>query len=1112
MLRRFCLFLAGAAFCSTLAGQTITSGDIAGTITDPSGAVLAKVAITLKNLQTSATQVTTTNDRGSYRFSFLQPGDYGVTAELPGFQPTERKTSVAVGQANHVDIQLAIARERTEVTVSEAAGGVQTENANLATTFNSEQVGQMPNPGNDISYIGQAAPGAVMNTQAGYGNFSTFGLPATSNLFTLNGQNDMEPYLSLNNSGATNLTLGSNEIDQATVVNNGYSGQYGGLAGSQVNYVTKSGSNAFHGNAIWWWNGRTMNANNFFNNASGAPRPFDNANQWATSVGGPIWKDHTFFFVDYEGLRVVLPTSQLARIPSPQFQQATLANLNATGQSASVPFYQNMFSLYNSAAGAASATAVPGGGCGAFNGLGGAPCALEFRSTAGNFTHEYVWATRVDQVLGQNDRLFARFQRDNGVQASYTDAINLAFNAFSDQPEFQSQISETHSFGATSVNQLILSGQYYRAKFGPPSIDAQRSVFPTTVRFTGQLFSNLGGEDYLWPQGRNATQYQLVDDFSHIVGNHTFKAGVNFHRSDISDYIFGRYTSGRVTERNLTDFFNGGGSGNSLVMNFPTQPAQPIALYSLGVYGQDEWRVRPSLKLTLALRLDHNSNPVCQTNCFAALTAPFTALNHDPTVPYNQVIQNGLHQALPGLEPLIWEPRIGLTWSPGGSSKTVIRTGFGVFGNTFPANIVDNFARNTPQLNSFTVSNLPLAPGMPNSLFATAAAANQSLLQAFNSGGTLASISAANRYFVTPGFTTVDRGTVKQARFYEWNFEVQRQLPGAMVASFNYVGNHGIYIPTLNDGVNAYCDPGTCPGGFLGLPTAAPDQRFGTVTQIMSTGVSRYNGLTASLSRRMSHGLLFQLNYTFSHALDSVSNGGVDPFSESNTYTSYSLLNPQDPNRIRAYNYGNADYDVRHYFSASYVWDNPLRHLTRRGPNALLSDWTISGTVFTRSGLPFTVLDGAATSALNALNYGGVVGLGGGVFADVAGSGATTCGPSGVNTSCFSASQFGSAQASPTHFGAQSRNQFRGPMYFNTDLSVSKLFRIPRWETARLGFGAQFFNLFNHPNFDVPISDITDPLFGTITNTVSPPTSIVGSFLGGDASPRMIQVKLQLRF
>ena len=313
-----------------------------------------------------------------------------------------------------------------------------------------------------------------MNTQAGFGNSSTYGLPATSNLFTVNGMNENDPFLNLNNSGATNLLLGQNDVQEATVVNNGYSAQYGGLAGANVNFVTKSGTNNFHGNANYFWNGRTMNANNWFNNHSTpvVPRPFVNANQWSAALGGPIVHDKTFFFVDYEGLRVLLPTNTSVNIPSPQFQAATLANVGATNPS-QLPFYQNMFSIYNGAKGATSAGPLPGSdpGCGDLTTFAG-PCALQFRSTAGNFTHEWLLTARVDQQIGSNDRAYLHFRTDHGLQATYTDPLSSVFNAQSDQPQYEGQINETHTFSNNAVNHFILSGSWYNAIFKPKSLAA----------------------------------------------------------------------------------------------------------------------------------------------------------------------------------------------------------------------------------------------------------------------------------------------------------------------------------------------------------------------------------------------------------------------------------------------------------------------------------------------------------------------------------------------------------------------------------------------------------------------------------------------------------------
>jgi hypothetical protein len=347
-----------------------------------------------------------------------------VSVADPGFREAKATAVVTIGQAATVNLALALGETTSTIEVTSDAPLLQTENADLSTNFSETQISQVPNPGNDLSYIAQTAPGVIQNTQGGQGNFSAYGLPGTSNLFTLNGQNENDPFLNLNNSGATNLLLGNNDVREATVVTNGYSGQYGTLAGANVNYVTKSGSNNFHGNALYWWNGRTLNANSFFNNQNGAPRPFVNANQWAASFGGPIGKDKTFFFVDTEGLRFVLPTSTNVRIPSPQFQAATLANL-ANVSPGSVPFYTSLFNLYRNAPGAGRAAPLSNLGCNGFTDAGSGlgitqPCALQFNSNVGNLSTEYLITARIDQNIGNSDRLFGHFRTDHGVQATIT--------------------------------------------------------------------------------------------------------------------------------------------------------------------------------------------------------------------------------------------------------------------------------------------------------------------------------------------------------------------------------------------------------------------------------------------------------------------------------------------------------------------------------------------------------------------------------------------------------------------------------------------------------------------------------------------------------------------
>ncbi len=247
-----------------LRAQSVTSGDIVGVVADPSGAILPNVTVTLKSEAKGSIQVQSTNSHGAYRFSLLAPGRYTVSVAAPGFREAMMSAVVTIGQATTANLILSLGQTTETLEVTSAAPVLQTENADVSTSFSQTQISQVPNPGNDLSYIAQTATGVIQNTQGGNGNFSAYGLPATSNLFTLNGQNENDPFLNLNKSGATNLLLGNNDVQEATVVTNGYSGEYGTLAGANVNYVTKSGGNNFHGNALYWWNGSVLNANSYF--------------------------------------------------------------------------------------------------------------------------------------------------------------------------------------------------------------------------------------------------------------------------------------------------------------------------------------------------------------------------------------------------------------------------------------------------------------------------------------------------------------------------------------------------------------------------------------------------------------------------------------------------------------------------------------------------------------------------------------------------------------------------------------------------------------------------------------------------------------------------------
>jgi Carboxypeptidase regulatory-like domain/TonB-dependent Receptor Plug Domain/TonB dependent receptor len=1118
-------------------GQSVTTGDLTGTVTDTSGAVIPQATITVKSTSEGTSQTTVSNQSGSYHFSLLKPGNYVVSATASNMAETRRSVDVQLGQITSVTLQLNPHGQNQTIEVTAEAPLLQTENPNLTTTIDQKQIALQPNPGNDTTYYAQTAPGVVMNvggTYGGYGNFAAFGLPPTSNLFTVNGNDNNDPFLNLNNSGSSNLTLGANEMQEVAVVTNGYTAQYGRMAGVQMDSVTKSGSNQFHGNANYFYNGTVLNANDWFNPSTNTPRPFAVNNQWSASFGGPIIKNKTFFFVDTEGLRYTLPSTQKVLLPTTAFETAVLNNLTANGRGAEIPFYNQMFSLYNNAPGYANYSPVttatdPLQGCADLTtlpgfGAGGQPCALVDHASGTNHNKEWLLAARVDQNIGTRDKLFGRVHIDRGSQPTGTDLINPAlFNTLSVQPEDDGQLNETHVFSNNIVNQLVASGMWYSAVFTEATpVGSRLNVLPYNSVTLNGIFSNLGGTsvaDTSFPQGRNTTQYQILDDLSINHGNHTFKVGVNFRRNDITDYGNEFNAYGTVAYAGLTDFANGlltPTSGSFYGQNFTEFPRNPLAIYSLGVYFQDEWSLRPNLKLTMALRADRNSNAVCQTNCFSRLAEPFTSLNHDPDIPYNQAIQSNQHQAFGDLQAVVFQPRVGVSWSPFGRN-TVIRTGVGMFTDLYQGVIVTNIEANAPTLNPLALTGTalngnPLAPGVPvapgvtingvNDVQTTAINSNAAFNAGFASGATLAQLQTAVPGFAPPAFFS--SGKISNPTYVKWNLEVQQALGSKTSFDINYVGTHG-YDELIESGaVNAYSTNGALP-----IPTTAPDARFGPVTQIYSGGVSNYAGLIASVTRRASYGFSGTASYTWSHALDETTglfNTPVALFSS----VPYQL----DPNNLRL-NYGNSDLDIRNNFTATFVWEEPFKFQSH-WLEAAAGGWSLSGTIFARGGLPYSVIDSGAPITNIPPGVGGLPSVWG-VFGTQLNPGQVLpgCGSPGNIAAgdvhqCLTTSMF-VPSGEETTFGS-GRNQFRGPGYFDMDAGLMKNFSVT--ERFRFSVGANFFNLLNHPHFSSPENNLVGGIapFGQIYATAPTPTSIYGAFQTSGVTGRLVQVVGKITF
>ncbi|MFZ0793504.1 MAG: carboxypeptidase regulatory-like domain-containing protein [Candidatus Korobacteraceae bacterium] len=1081
----------------SLMAQSLVSGDVTGTVTDPSGAVVPNATVTLKNNATGASHTTTSTSSGAYRFSLLPPGTYTVSATAAGFSKAEQMTSVNVGQATLANIKLAVGSSSQTVEVTSAAPLVQADNADLSTNFDQNVVANAPNGGNDLTYIAQTAPGVNMNTGMGYGNFNTAGLPATSNVFTMNGENQMDPYLNLNNSGATNLMLGKNAVQEATVTTNAYGAQYGQQAGVQVSYVSKSGTNAYHGNANYWWTGSSMDANSWFNGFSNPtlPTPFNNNNAWAASVGGPIKKDKLFFFADWEGIRYIVPTTTTIYVPTVGFADQTLANLASTGNAASIPLYSKMFSLYQGAPGYSASNQIVNtspGGCldlAGTPGPGGVPfgasnpCFQQFVASPSEPAKEWLLTGRVDYNMSDKDHLFWSVSFDHGTQATYADPINPAFSAASYQPQYNGQGQWTHTFGSNATNQFVYAGSYYRAIF---TQNDAANTFPAWV-FMGLAlgYTDMAHIESVFPQGRNVTQYQFVDDFSVTKGAHNLKFGGNYRRYDITDYSFSEYSpdsqSGPLMiPFALTDLYNG--VGDYFQSNYPNRATYPVALWGLGMYAQDEWRVNKALKVTLAIRAEHNSNPVCQLNCASQLSGPFYSQSTDVNTPYNQMIDANLHQIFRSTDTLNWAPRFGFAWSPGGGDKTVVRGGFGIFFDAFPAFLGDTFMNNVPTV-------IPLVQGgVPWADTTTAASpwiigqntANQ-IRSGFASGASNASLTAANPLFSAPAFGNA-LGTFHTPRYQEWSLQIEQQLDSKSSMTLAYIGNHGIHEPVTNFPNQAL--------GAAGIPAAPFSNNFSTITEVYSGAVSNDNQLTASYQRRLTYGFTVMASYSWAHAMDEISNGGFLGYSATSTEYQYNL------NNLRS-NYGNSDYDIRSSFNAQYVWNTPFK-FSNKFVQGAFGGWTLSQNFFARTGLPLTVLDGTTGIGNNNGNL---------IPAQVVGAGQAGC--SSPLANCFNQTAFASASGLTT-FPNQMRNQYRGPGFFDSDFSINKNFKLT--ERFALGVGANMYNVFNHPNFAEPGDSFGSGTFGVISEQTAPPTGPFGSFANGLPANRVIQLQGKLVF
>jgi hypothetical protein len=1142
-----CLFPANAR------AQGETTSAIVGEVRDATNAVLPGATVAMTNQETGLKRSAQTDAAGRFSFSQLRPGSYSVRAEAKGFEPARNENVIAgLGQKQEVDFTLKVAQSNETVEVSSEAPLINPADANTSTTLNAPALEDLPNPGGDLTYPLQFAAGALINTAGsgndfvggtnGYGNVEFNGLPALSNGYIVDGLETNDPLTNLNSGLSTNLVLGLNSISEVTVNTLSYSVDQGRYGASQVNYVTKSGTNRFHGNLYELWNGAVLNAADYFTNATpGNHKPGATVNHFGGSLGGPITHDKLFFFFDSEWVRIALPIVTPTTVPSAAFQQYVLQQLPLGGIDSvtgsrypadpqMVPFYQRMFSLYgntngtpltvlgcplNSDGSAASGSPPNGNGC------------ANRQSVAhSSDDHEQVQTVRIDYNINQKDTTWFRFQADTGLQAAYTDPINSLFDAISPQPLYSFAAGYTHVFSQNLVNYFNPAFSWYESLFGPSDFQKTLSAFPIVLQGSGANapFTTIGGLNNTWVQGRRASRYFINDNLAWSHGAHELRFGTNTRIFRLNDYDFGQGTVPTVAYTTLPQFIYGVASTAN--QTFPLAANEPFNFLNLDLYAQDTWKVTRRLTWTFGVRDTFNSNPLNPHDEVARLRGSFSSISHDVNQPLNAAIQTHLGNLFASSPLAILQPRTAIAWQF--EPKSVLRAGFGVFSDILPGSVADLIGANPPYVKTFqggllgTVGGTAIAPGVPNSAVDATINANQRFSSGFSQGQLSCASPLANPATCLPpvAITAVPDGTLHAPYFMQWSLGLEHQFGSTASLQVQYVGTRAVNQPYLTQ-VNGYQT--VCQGCFAPFPYGQPiDPRFSSVTQFSTGENSHYNGLQLTAMKRLGHGLQGQVNYTWSRCMDTVSNGGFLQFSAGG------ILSPLPGELAR--DYGPCDYDIRNNFNAQYVYQLPIR--VRNGELAHVTNgWQISGTAFWHSGVPFSVL-----STPYSANGNGIVQGSGPQFASVvpgvplylhhAVSGVTQPGTlqwlnpyafvSAVDPSTGQCNGGDSSQH--CQFGNLGRNALRGPDFLWSDFYLTKWF--PLTERVKLRVEAQFFNVFNHPNFGLPSMVLagipekpsTQTGFGALTYTTAPPTGLLGVGLGGDSSPRMIAFQARLEF
>lgn len=1125
-----------------LVGQTFR-GTVLGTVTDPSGAVVAGATVKVKNVGTGLERTTATSGDGSYAVPELPIGSYSVTVTQAGFQ-TFVVTGVAVDVATErrVDAALKTGEVATKVEVSaETLPLVETTSNDLGGVITAQTVENMPVNGRDYTKLIFLNPGVagspdqITDSPGSFGEFSMNGARGRSNNYLLDGTDMNDGYRNdpaINEAGVFGTPATILPLDAVAEVNvlSNFQPEYGRSAGAIVNIVTKSGTNALHGTAGEYFRNNALDARNYFNPSSQPKAPFHN-NQYGASLGGPIIKDKTFFYVDYEGQQEPVGVVTLANVPTGTAADGSLSPSDSTDPSGVIP---------------ALLARHPWPAPNLFNPNPGAISNLGKASVVSpSFNKLTSFIAKIDQNFNATNSLTGRYFFGDSVQSfplalTATGGQLPGFNTFTPTRVQLVSLSYVHTFGSNKVNELRYGWNRFAEGFFP----ADQNFHPSSIGLcvasvtasscSGTLADSglpiilVGGVAQLGatssvPRHRFDSNNQVLDNFSWKLNKHSLKFGVDFHRTSVQQY-FDKYFRGRLkfdgsfTGDPIQDFLAGNVdsgfqySGNSIRHTYEN---------NFGFYIQDSYRVTPRLTLNYGLRWDYFGVVKEKNNLLSNITAL------DPvaqTFTLTQVGQPGL-SSLYNPDKKDFAPRVSAAWDVTGKGKTVIRAGFGMFFDAFSQDMV--------------LGHLPYPP-----FFDPGPAYNPFGPASINSAGAIGGpITAGAPLFGDESTCSYecdvfafDRN-IKMPYIENYNLNIQQQLGSHAVLQASYVGSQGHRLWRFFDinqpsqatitATDLACG---CITGYDGVPDVYGNGPNGATFYIMrenSTGKSNYNALQTSFRINGWHGVTSIMNYVYSKSLDNSSDG--EDF-EPNAAQPNDSTNPQ-------LEYGPSNFNIPHRFTWNFAYEFPKMG---GGWQKLKNGWGINSILSLQSGQPFQ------------LNYN--------FEDDYSGSGSgfdrpDVVGPikyrprdpmNYVDLSSFAipctiqpnivanpslATGFASDCVPGTrHFGNEGRDSLHGPTFKEWNFALYKTTAITERFTMQLR--ADFFNILNHPNFANPFlpAFISDPFVhgfqianGRETGALGIPgvstpiitaTGDVGignPFIGG-GGPRGIQLAVKFTF